>query len=290
MFGNMLVWALLSPLFLPIFLISLLPYRVLHATVGRCCYFLLFRVTRYRYSVVLQNLSRALPEKSYGEIHRLAISYYRYLAGLLVEMVKLISVPKSELLKRVKLVNPDLLDYYYGAGRNIIAVLGHYGNWEVLNTLPAQLPYRIHAIYKPLSNPTLCRLMRAIRSRFGLHLIPAGSALRYLLTNRYRGPSMTLFIADQFPGGEAKCRVTFMNQQTGAFNGAEKLAKATDSVVIYVTIEPRPDSSYDVHFSLITDHPRETAIGEITTQFNEKLQHTIEQEPVFWLWSHRRWK
>src|SRR5690606_5365463 len=263
MLGEVMAWILLLPLCLPIFLVSLLPYRILHATVGKCCYFFLFKVVRYRYSVVLQNLSRALPNKSYREIEQLTSAYYKHLSGLLVEMMKLVSGSKKMLVKRVRLVNPELVNQYYDSRRNIIALLGHYGNWEVLNTLPAKLPYRVYAIFKPLSNSLLCKIMQTIRSRFGLHLLPADGALRYLLSSRQQGPSLTLFIADQYPGRGTKCRVNFLNQQTGAFNGAERLAKATDAVVIYVSIDPS-SYSYDVHFSLITEQPGDTAPGVIT--------------------------
>jgi KDO2-lipid IV(A) lauroyltransferase len=138
--------------FFPIYLISLLPHTIADATIGRFLYFISYSVFRYRYSVVLQNLSRSLPAKSYGEIQQIAKDYYKHLACMVIEIIKLFSVSSHSLDKRVQLVNTELLLHYHQQNRNIIVVLGHYGNWEYLNILPAQLPFKVNAIYKPLSN------------------------------------------------------------------------------------------------------------------------------------------
>lgn len=273
----------------PVFLISLLPYSLLQLTVGRCCYFLAYSITRYRYHVILQNLSRSFPDKAYSEIHELAKDFYRHLSILVVDLIKSMSISRRQLASRTHIANIDLPVHYHSQGKPMVALLGHYGNWESLNILPSILPFRVNALYKPLSNVFLCRLIRGIRSRFGMQLIPARKAARQLVKAKDE-VSLNLFIADQFPGLNNGCRVNFLNQPTTVFDGAEKLAKAIDAVVFYIELERTRNNGWNVHFSLITDNAKNTLPGQITQSFAGHLQQTIMNAPAYWLWSHRRWK
>ncbi|QNK61580.1 lysophospholipid acyltransferase family protein [Pedobacter sp. PAMC26386] len=275
--------------FFPIYLLSLLPYAVTNLTLGRMLYFISYTVFRYRYSVVLQNLSRSLPAKSYAEIQQIAKEFYKHLVCMVIETVKLFSMSGDLLDKKVTLVNTELLLHYQQQNRNIIAVLGHYGNWEYLNILPAQLPFKINAIYKPLSNPMMNKLVHYVRTRFGMKLLPANQALRHLLKHKDQ-PQLSIFLADQFPGASEHAKFDFMHQSTNMFNGAEKLAIATNAVVVYLEMKRKPGNCWEIRFSLITESPKETSNQEITKCFADKLQQTIKIDPSYWLWSHRRWK
>lgn len=273
----------------PVYLLGLLPIGVAKGTIGKVLYFLSYRVFRYRYSVVLQNLSRAFPAKSYAEIQQISKDFYRHLSVMAVETTKLFSISSRELRKKVTLSNLEMILEYYQQNRSIIAVLGHYGNWEYLNILPSYLPFNVNAIYKPLSNPVMGKLIQHIRTRFGMRLIPANQALRYLLKQKGQ-PQMSIFIADQFPGINEDTKFDFLHQSTNMFTGAEKLSIATDAVVVYLDMKRKPDDCWEINFSLITDTARETRDQQITRSFADKLQATIKAQPAYWLWSHKRWK
>lgn len=273
----------------PVYLLGLLPIGVAKGTIGKVLYFLSYRVFRYRYSVVLQNLSRAFPAKSYAEIQQISKDFYRHLSVMAVETTKLFSISSRELRKKVTLSNVEMILEFYQQNRSIIAVLGHYGNWEYLNILPYYLPFNVNAIYKPLSNPVMGKLIQHIRTRFGMRLIPANQALRYLLKQKGQ-PQMSIFIADQFPGINEDTKFDFLHQSTNMFTGAEKLSIATDAVVVYLDMKRKPDDCWEINFSLITDTARETRDQQITRSFADKLQATIKAQPAYWLWSHKRWK
>src|SRR5690606_1176348 len=273
----------------PVFLMSWLPQSLLRATIGRCCYFVVYSFLRYRYHVVVQNLARAFPEKPYSEINKLAKGFYRHFCNGIVEIIKSLSAGRHKLAGRIHISNTELLEYYQRKSRPMVALLGHYGNWESLNVLPSKLTMPVNALYKPLTNKSVGYFVTRIRSRFGMQLIPAGRAIRQLMREKGRA-SLNLFIADQFPGYNRGFSMELLNQRTSLFDGAEKLAKAVDAVVFYIELQKNGESGWNVHFSLITDKPKDTRPGEITRCFGERLQQTIRKQPEYWLWSHRRWK
>ncbi|WP_131535868.1 lysophospholipid acyltransferase family protein [Pedobacter nototheniae] len=270
-------------------LISLLPLNFLKYTFGKVLYKLSYSVLKYRYPVIIQNLSRCFPKKSYAAIKQTALAFYANLTNMVIETIKLLSISKKDLLKKVRIDNIELLDFYFKQERDIIVMLGHYGNWEYLNILPEIIPFQVNAVYKPLSSLVMSKLIDKLRTRFGMKMIPANQALRTLLRENNK-PQMSLFLADQFPGVAVKSTFSFMNQLTTFFTGAEKLAKATNSVVLYLEIITKNNSNWALKFSLITTDPKQTEENEITQLFINKLEQSIFCDPAQWLWSHKRWK
>lgn len=276
-------------IYLPIYLLGMMPYFISNVLIGQALFFLTYRVFRYRYLVVAQNISRSFPRKSYHEVEQLIKAYYRHLAAMTVETIRSFSIRSYRQLRHVSFSNIEFLNCYYAQNRNVIVLLGHYGNWECLNILPMKLRHQVNAVYKPLTNQIAEKFSQRIRGRFGVRLIPSSQALRILLKPNER-PQLSLFLADQYPGKQAKCILSFLNQSTLMFNGAEKLARVTNAVVVYAEISPMKANCWNIHFSLITESAAETCDQEITTAFCMKLEKTIVSNPAYWLWSHRRWK
>lgn len=271
-----------------IYLCSLLPFTVLYG-VARLIYFLFFRLLKYRYAVVFQNLSRSFPQLSYREIDAVARRFYKHFSRLLVEVVKLMSISEYELKTRVQLRNPELIQYYHHQNRPVIAMMGHCGNWECLSILPRYFSAPVYAVYRPLSSKGMDRLLLYIRSRFGMKLLSMLQAPRYMLQHR-QDPALYLFIADQSPDPDARCRVNFMHQSTLMFNGAEKLARAMDAVVVYIEVHRASEKRWEVGFSLVAENPAAMPAYEITRIYAQELQQTICKTPDQWLWTHKRWK
>ncbi len=252
-------------------------------------YFVLYRILRYRYAIVLQNLSRSFPERSYADISRVAAGFYRHFCGIFVEMGLMFFVSERKMKTRVKVKNPELLEQYHAHGRNIIIMLGHYGNWESLNILPRYFDFNLYAVYKPLSNPFFNRVMQRLRSRFGLRLVPMHKVGRQMLTKKTQAGAYIL-VSDQFPPHEAHT-VRFLHQPTRVITGAERLAKTTGAVVVYASVKKTAGpADWEISFRLICDAPAVSPPYEITRQFTEFLEEDIRENPQYWLWTHRRWK
>ncbi|MGL5891830.1 MAG: lysophospholipid acyltransferase family protein, partial [Bacteroidia bacterium] len=119
-------------LLLPIlYFISILPFPVLYV-LSRGIYVLLFYVFGYRKQVVFNNIRNSFPDKSDAEVKRIQKNYFKFLADLLVEVFKSLTITNKQLAKRC-FYPPEtktLLDKLRGENQNLVIVLGHYGNWE----------------------------------------------------------------------------------------------------------------------------------------------------------------
>ena len=63
------------------------------------------------------------------------------------------NISKKSIKKRIQFKNKALLQNYFNEGKDVILVLGHYGNWE-WGLLAASLvsDHEMVGIYKPLSS------------------------------------------------------------------------------------------------------------------------------------------
>src|SRR4051812_39594963 len=103
-----------------LYLISLLPFWALYI-ISDLLYFLLCFVIRYRREVVLGNLQVAFPEKTGKERRAMARRFYRRFTDNWLETLKLMSISKSSLAKRMT-SDVKALDEVYATGRNVLLV------------------------------------------------------------------------------------------------------------------------------------------------------------------------
>jgi len=268
---------------------SLLPMPFLYA-VASFTFFLAYYIIGYRKAVVIQNVARSFPDKRYGEIRAIVKKFYACFVSYFAEIIKGISAPADVLDKKIVFENLELIDGYINAGRNVIACLGHCGNWEMLNFMPYKMRHDIYAVYRPLRSGTMNRLMVKLRSRFGMKLIPDSAVIRHVLTKNLN-PAVYLFLADQCPRTqEEKYRFTLLNQETYVFSGMEKLARKSQTAVVYLHITQLSKGSYRIVCVPICSKAESTDDGEITKKYIDLLTENIREEPYGWLWTHKRWK
>ncbi len=272
------------------YLLSLLPFWLLYI-ISDIIFIILYYIFRYRRKVVDENLFHAFPEKSAQERASIRIKYYRYLTDLIVESLKLLTISDAEVRKRVFVPNPDLITDYFSEGQSVLGILGHYGNWEMGALRFSQLfDERRIIVYKPLSNKFFDNVVIRMRSRFGATLVDMKSTMRKLISYRNER-TITVLVGDQTPAKpEIKYFTNFLNQPTAVFLGVEKLAKLTNSVVVFCDIRRIRRGHYQCKFIPMFKNPKETNEYEITHAHVKYLEEVIREKPEYWLWSHRRWK
>lgn len=272
-----------------LFLISLVPIRLLYA-MASFAFFLAYYIPGYRKAVVIQNIARSFPDKQYGEILCIVRKFYACFTSYFAEVIKSISVSSDALDKRIQFENLELINRYIDAGQNVVACLGHCGNWEMLNYMPVKLPNNVYAIYKPLRSEVINKLMIKVRSRFGMKLIPNKSVTRHILTLK-SAPALYLFLADQCPRiKEDKYKFQLLNQMTYVFSGMEKLARVSKSAVIYLHITQLSKGNYRVTCVPVCAATELMNEGDVTRKYIDLLTENIQEDPYSWLWTHRRWK
>lgn len=272
-------------------LISFLPQWVLYIF-SDLLFLIGYYVIGYRKKVILENLQHAFPEKSENERREIARLFFRNLTDSFAEIIKMYSISKEELDKRVKIKNKEIVLDVIENNQVIIGLTGHFFNWEMhLLQMMANVSNKCDVVYLKVNNPFFEKLMLAIRTRFGGGLIERSSFQRDYLRKRNQ-PRLIVLAADQRPShGEIRYWAPFMNRETAFFEGAEKLAKRFNHPVMYSHVHKPKRGHYTFTYEMISVPPFENEKEHsITDAYIALTEKNIREQPSLYLWSHKRWK
>jgi KDO2-lipid IV(A) lauroyltransferase len=253
--------------------------------------FIVYYVIGYRKSVVFQNLSNSFPDKSELEIKQIQKKFFIHLCDLIMENIRLFSMPLDELKRRFKIPDTQILDNYYKQKRSVILVGGHYNNYELAAiAFDVCSPHQAIGIYSPLSNKFFDRIFAQSRIRYGVEIVTKGLVPRSFITNKNK-LTMTIFGADQSPTYSKKVHWTnFLNQETAVHVGTEIFAVKYNYPVVFIKINKIKRGYYEGVLELLEENPTNSGKGEITELHTNYLEKMIFDKPEYWLWSHKRWK
>lgn len=271
-------------------LLSRLPLGVLYL-ITDALYLLVYYVIGYRKKVVIINLTNSFPDKSDGEIKRIAKDFYGRFSEYIAETIKAISISEKEMTMRVKFTNVEVVKPYADKNQSILLAGSHQFNWEwALLTGCLVLPFPVDAVYQRLSNKKHDKLMLDTRAKFGGKPIDKKYILRSLLKSKERVKAVAI-MADQSPGRETvKYWTRFMNQDTAFYLGPEQIAKALNYPVFFYRMERVKRGYYTVELINLTDPPYEKGSHDILDEYVKHTEQLIADDPAGYLWSHKRWK
>lgn len=297
-------------------MISMLPFPILHR-LSDVSYFLVYVILGYRKKTVRENLRRSFPEKTEHEIIAIEKGFYRNFCDLMFETIKTSTIRKEEVLERCRLENPEFVEKLFQGGANVAGISSHMGNWEWMSlALSLSSRFKFLAVYKPLANSKLNKIVVGSRERFGAIFVPI-KKLKVILDRSHDQPYLVGLLSDQAPHDYAKAfEFPFLNQSTYFVPGPGVLCVKRDLTPIYGWIRRVGRSRYEWklehldevipayleltqeertqvdRFSKAHRLSQEETVRAlvITRKFVRRLEEEIKMAPQDWLWSHRRWK
>ena len=256
------------------------------------CFYFLVRLSGYRRKVVMNNLRNSFPEKSEHELKCISKKFFHHLCDLFFETFKLVSMTEAQMRERVQMENFELLDKYYDEGKDVIAVLGHYGNWEWVPSINLFIKAQGCEIYHVLRSKAYDQFMLDLRSKWGTLNYTMNTSYRSVYKLKMENSRFVLgVISDQTPArNKIQYFSEFLNQDTPLHLGAEKMAIKMDCPVVFLRVDKIKRGYYKLKVEPLVENPRETKEYEITNLHTKHLENIIKEKPEFWLWSHKRWK
>lgn len=268
--------------------LSLLPLWILYG-LSDLVFLLFMSILPYRKKVVQINIENSFPDLSPRDQAVLVRGFYRHFSDLLIESIKNLSISKEELLRRMKVLNPEVLQELEKKGKSVLFVSGHFNNWEWFITSQALLvPFDSYGIGMPLSNGFWDKKLTERRQRFGLKVV---NAKNYKEMFQQEKAVSVLVLTDQAPADARKSYwMEFLQQPTPILFGVEQMANEFDLSVVHFTMKKIKRGQYSVEFQVLTEDPKSLSYGVLTEKHVKLLEESIIDQPCNWLWSHKRWK
>jgi KDO2-lipid IV(A) lauroyltransferase len=272
-------------------LISKLPFPVLFL-LSDFLFLVTYHIVRYRRKLVRKNLRNSFPDKSLNEIIVIERQFYHNFCDYGVETIKLLTIRKEDLARRLVFKNIEPLEKYKSNKQSVILLASHQFNWEwMVAAGNFQLPFDVDFVYQPVKNQLINDFLVTCRSRFGSYPIRRNQVAREIVKRKSILRAVAI-VADQYPGQkkDKKYFIKFLNQETAFFQGANQLASLTQFPVMYGAVEKVKRGYYEVTMMPIAEPPYEKETPVIIENYAKAAEGVIKRYPSGWLWTHRRWK
>ena len=276
-----------------VYCLSLLPLRVLYILTGGI-YLLAYRLIGYRTDVVRKNIRDSFPDKSEKERKKIEKDFYHFLADYIAETIKLMTMSKKEMARRMTVSNYELIGEAEAKGQTVAAFLGHYCNWEWVTGIAIHFAPASYGsqVYHVMENKVFDKLFLHIRERMGSKCIAMADILRRRIECLRRNQPMVIgYIADQVPfWNNIHYWTNFLNHDTPVLTGAETLTKRFGDRAVYLDLRRVRRGYYHIDVKPLFLDTKDVPDWEITEKYYRELEQTILRQPAFYLWSHNRWK
>lgn len=287
--------------------LSKLPLKF-HYFMGDILAWMVRCVFRYRYDVVITNLSRSFPEKKYKAISQMAKDFYRHFGEIVAEAIWFSGSSYKRLYDSgiVTVTNPEVVSRMFENSPSLTVLSAHTGNWELMGGFlgyrrsgNCQYPFgeeQISVVYRRLSNEVADEVFKRNRisplEDVGTECeLESSQVLRFSLKHKDE-KRVYIYPTDQSPYGKSARHPIgkFLNQETYSMAGSLGVACKLSHAVLYMKMRRVERGKYEMSFIPICDDASKHTPEELIRKYYDLLEDEIVETPCNWLWTHKRWK
>ena len=190
--------------------------------------------------------------------------------------------------------NIELIDAALARGKGMIAVLAHFGNWELLAAMFGARYKELNVFSGRLHNPLVEKWMLEKRKKTNVTLFYAAGALRKMLTVLKQNGILAMLI-DQYAGDQGTA-VPFLGKPAKTYRTMAGMLCKTDCGVVLPYALLQKDGSYRVVIEAspeigVSRDSEEAFIAAAQKAHNDVISNWVTKYPEHYFgWFHRRFK
>jgi Kdo2-lipid IVA lauroyltransferase/acyltransferase len=252
-----------------------------------------YRPFGIRGDVVERQLAAAFPERDAAWVRRTARASYESLGRTFVETALLSRVGREQVLGLFSGADGwEVVERAMAAGRGLILVTGHLGNWELGGAYLAARGVPLDAIARRMANPLFDGYLTRTRSRIGMRIVHDAEAVRRT-PRALRDGRAVAFLSDQGVLGLASTFVPFFGRPAKTPRGPAVFALRLKVPVVFGAAVREPDGRYrmlleEIRVEETGDRERDT--DAIVAAYTSTLERHVRRAPEQYFWHHRRWR
>ena len=238
---------------------------------------------------ILSNISKALPKIGEKNTELIVKKMWENYGRILSEYMFIKNFRNSKYKKFLTIEGQEVLNELKDSKEPVVFISGHFNNFELMAMQIEKSGINLAAIYRPLNNIFLNKIMEKIRTKYicRKQIKKGGSGTRELLESFKNNYSIAIMIDQRV---SESIKVDFFNQKASTTTIPAQLFKKFGSKIVPIYIE----RINGVYFKMTVSRPiileKESTIEEITLKLNKWLEKMILINPGQWIWSHDRWK
>ena len=253
---------------------------------------LAYRLAKKRAGVARENIRNAYPEKSPGEVDRIAAKVFENIAVVIFDFFRIPWLDDRSLERLVEFEGVAHFDRAIKKGKGVILLTAHFGNWEMMAAAVGRFLHPVDIVARELDSPVVDEMVNWVRTRGGNGIISKERAMRKLLKS-LSGNGVVGILLDQNVQLADSVFVDFFGTLAATNKGPARLAAATGAAVVPI-FNVRKGGRYritvgeEIEMADTGDKEKDTEAN--TEQCTKAIEDAVRANPDQWFWVHRRWK
>ena len=240
-------------------------------------------------NIIVSNIKRAIPNISNEKLKNITFMMWNNYGRIFAEYIFIKDFRYGKLNSKIEIIGKEILEDIKKSNKQVIFVSGHLSNFELMAMCLDKSGIKLCAIYRPLNNIFLNKVMERIRKKYICkNQIKKGiGGLKNLITLKKKNFSTALMIDQRVTEGILS---NFFNEKALNTTVPAQLVKKFDIPIVPVYIERIKDINFKILINQPIKFSKDTSIQTITDELNQVLEGMILKNPDQWIWSHNRWK
>ena len=239
--------------------------------------------------LIHSNLKKAFPDISLDHLNGITKMMWNNYGRVFAEYMFIKKFREDRSNKNIIIEGQEILEDIKKKNKSVVFISGHLSNFELMAMHIEKSGIKLSAIYRPLNNIFLNKIMERIRIKYICkYQIKKGiGGMKKLMHLKKLNYSTALMIDQRVSQG---IRSDFFNQKALTTTIPAQLVKKFKIPIVPIFIE----RINDINFKIVIKNPitfdNEETTKTITDKLNLVLEKMISYKPELWIWSHNRWK
>ena len=240
-------------------------------------------------NLIHSNIKKAIPNSNCEELNKITKLMWNNYGRIFAEYMFIKEFRLGKLKSKIKIEGQEILDDIKKHNKQVVFISGHFSNFELMAMHLENSGIKLSAIYRPLNNIFLNKIMERIRKKYICkNQIKKGIGGMKKLINLKKNNYSTALMIDQRVSEGIKSN--FFNNEALTTTIPAQLVKKFKMPVVPIFIERINNLNFKITINKPITFSNETSIKNITDELNRILEEMIINKPEQWIWSHNRWK
>ncbi len=238
---------------------------------------------------IISNIKKAFPKLEEKNINLIIKNMWNNYGRILADYMFIKNFRTSKLKPYLQIEGKEIFDEIKKKNEQVVFISGHFNNFELMAMEIEKSGIDVGAIYRPLNNIFLNKIMEKIRKNYICkNQIKKGiSGVREIIRLYKKGFSIALMIDQRVSEG---IELNFFGYPALTTTIPAQLVKKFGCRVVPIYIERFNNLYYKMSINKPLQFEKNQSIEDISSILNKELEKMIIKNPEQWIWSHNRWK
>ena len=253
-----------------------------------------YHVLRKDRGIAIKQLKLVFPELNDAKREQWTRECFRHFGQMLFEFLCLPQIINDQ-ENLIRVENEAALTNAVNAGKGVILLGMHMGNWELITAYAKRTGLFMTAATANFPDQRINQLMISQRKLENMEIMPRGTGMSSRKLFRcLKNKNILILIIDQDTNVPSTW-VPFFGIPSKTPVGASVFALKTGASVVSYNVIRENDGTFRLKFETLgifgRNHPSmEQDVYSVTRKMNQHLEQRIRENPQQWAWFHRRWR